>query len=148
MTEVRFYHLQKTGEEQALPQIAHKAWQAGHKVVVRCGDEDHVDTLNNALWTFKADVFLPHGSKDDGNAAKQPVWLTAGDDNPNGAKMLITTAGVVANDIGAYDLCCVLLDGNNGAQVDEARARWKQYKDAGYTVSYWQQSAGGWEKKA
>lgn len=148
MTEVRFYHLQKTGEEQALPQIAYKAWQAGHKVVVKTGDEDRVDKLNNALWTFRADAFLPHGSKDDGNQAKQPVWLTTGDDNPNGAKTLITSAGVAANDISSYDLCCAMLDGNNPAQVEEARVRWKAYKEAGHTVSYWQQSDKGWEKKA
>lgn len=148
MTDVRFYHLQTSSEEQALPQIAYKAWQAGHRVVVRAADDAQVDRLNNALWTFRSDAFLPHGSKDDGRGADQPVWLTCGDDNPNGAKTLILSAGVAANDIGAYDLCCAMLDGNNEAQVAEARERWKTYKDAGHSVSYWQQTSNGWEKKA
>jgi len=148
MAEVRFYHLQKSAEENALPQIAYKAWSAGHKVVIRGSDDAQVEKLNNALWTFRGDAFLPHGSKDDGHAQLQPVWLTTGQENPNGAKTLILSAGVVANDIGDYDLCCAMLDGNNEAQVTEARERWKIYKDAGHTVSYWQQTANGWEKKA
>lgn len=148
MSDVRFYHLQKTSEEAALPQIAMKAWQAGHRVVVRAGSDAQVDKLNNALWTFRADVFLPHGAKEDGHAALQPVWLTAGDDNPNGAKTLILATGAVANDLTGYDLCCAMLDGNDTAQVDAARAQWKVYKEAGHTVSYWQQGDKGWEKKA
>lgn len=148
MSEIRFYHLQKTAQEQALPQIALKAWQAGHRVVIKGTDDDEVERLNNALWTFRSEVFLPHGSKDDGEPARQPVWLTTSDDNPNQAKTLILTAGTQSGDIGAYDLCCAMLDGNDASQVEDARARWKQYKDAGHSVSYWQQTDKGWEKKA
>lgn len=148
MTEVRFYHLQKTAQEAAMPQIALKAWQAGHRIVIKAADTAEVAKLNAALWSFRADVFLPHGSADDGHAERQPIWLTDGDDNPNGAKTLMLAAGCTSNDIGAYDLCCAMLDGNNQAQVEDARARWKAYKDAGHTVSYWQQGDKGWEKKA
>lgn len=148
MTEVRFYHLQKTAEDAALPQIALKAWQSGHRVVLKAADEVRLERLNDVLWTFRADVFLPHGSKDDGHAALQPVWLTTGDDNPNGAKTLLLATEAAANDIGAYDLCCAMLDGNDESQVTAAREQWKVYKDAGHAVSYWQQTDKGWEKKA
>ncbi len=148
MTDVRFYHLQKTSEAQALPQITLKAWQAGHRVVIKCADEAQVEKLNDALWTFRADVFLPHGSAADGSAADQPVWLTTGDDNPNGSKTLVLSAGCTSNSVGTYDLCCAMLDGNDQTQVEAARGQWKQYKDAGHGVSYWQQTDKGWEKKA
>lgn len=148
MMEIRFYHLLKTTQDQALPQIALKAWQAGHRVVVKGRDEADVERLNNALWTFRADVFLPHGGKDDGPAERQPVWLTDKDENPNGAKTLILAAGTASEKIGDYDLCCAMLDGNDAAQVDDARRQWKQFKEAGHGVSYWQQTDSGWEKKA
>ena len=148
MAEIRFYHLQRTSEEAALPQIAMKAWQAGHKVVIKAANDDAVEKLNNALWTFKPDTFIPHGSKDDGAAARQPVWLTDGDDNPNGAKTLIVGMGAVSEQVGSYDLSCIMLNGNDASQVEAARGLWKVYKDAGHAVSYWQQGDKGWEKKA
>lgn len=148
MAEIRFYHLQRTSEDAALPQIALKAWQAGHKIVVKCTDTDHVERLNNALWTFRPEVFLPHGSKADGAGVRQPVWLTDADDNPNGARTLIVGTGAVSEQVGAYDLSCIMLNGNEAAQVEAARSLWKVYKDAGHTVSYWQQGEQGWEKKA
>ncbi len=32
--------------------------------------------------------------------------------------------------------------------VQAARARWTAAKSAGHTLTYWQQGARGWEKKA
>jgi DNA polymerase-3 subunit chi len=147
MTEVRFYHLQRTAEDAALPQIALKAWQTGHKVVIKAANDDAVERLNNALWTFRADVFLPHGSKEDGHAARQPVWLTSGDDNPNAAKTLIVACESSSEKVSDFELCCLMLDGNDPAQVEGARDQWKAFKEAGHTVSYWQQGDKGWEKK-
>jgi len=148
MTEVRFYHLLKTPQDVALPQIALKAWQAGGRVVVKCADDAQAALLNDALWNFRGDSFLPHGTRDDGNAELQPVWLTANDDNPNGARTLLVATGCTSDQLGAYDLCCLFLDGHNEAEIAEARVRWKGYKEAGHTVSYWQQGEQGWEKKA
>lgn len=148
MTEIRFYHLQGSTEDQVLPQLALKAWQAGGRVVVKA-QEARVAKLNDLLWTFRADVFLPHGAAGDDMPERQPVWLTAGDDNPNGAKTLILASGCGEAALDGYDLCCTLLDGRDEARVAEARALWTQYKEAGHQVSYWQQAeGGGWQKKA
>ena len=148
MTEIRFYHLQRIAEDRAIPQIAHKAYQSGKPVLIRARDADMREKLNGALWTFDDRSFLPHGSSADDFADRQPVYLTAENDNPNNAKILIAAAGCVTDNPGAFDLCCEMLDGRNEAQVREARARWKAYKEQGFEVSYWQETDKGWEKKA
>lgn len=149
MTEIRFYHLQTKSLEQALPEILQKAVAGGRRVVVRLRDEKAVARLNEVLWTFNPDSFLPHGSKKDGFAAQQPVWLTDSDENPNNADTLILTQGCVADNPGAYTLCCEMLEDSDGESVAAARGRWKDYKEAGYSLAYWQQTAqGGWEQKA
>jgi len=39
-------------------------------------------------------------------------------------------------------------DGRDDQAVVDSRERWKAYKAAGHTLTYWQQTAtGGWEKK-
>lgn len=148
MSDIRFYHLLTTPELQALPQIALKAWQAGQRMVIRGSDAARISALNDALWTFRADVFLPHGSIDDGYAAEQPIWLTDGIDNPNQARTLLMMSGCTPENIDGYDLCCFFLDGRDDAQISDARVYWKTLKEAGHTLSYWQQTDSGWEKKA
>lgn len=149
MTEIRFYHLQNQSEGQVLPSLLSIAYERGHRIVVKCKDEQTVNALNDHLWTFRPDSFLPHGAKKNGRAAQQPIWITAEDENPNEADVLILCDGVTSEAQGEYTLCCEMLDGHNEASVTAARTRWKSYKDKGYDVTYWQQGAsGGWEKKA
>jgi len=148
MTEIRFYHLQRTALEAALPPMLEKTLDRGQRAVVMAGSEERVEHLTDHLWTYAERGFLPHGSARDGNAALQPIWLTTADENPNEAQVLFLTDGTSSEKIADYQLCVELFDGNDEAAVQTARARWKDYKDAGHTLTYWQQSAAGrWEQK-
>ncbi len=149
MTDVRFYHLQRRSLEQTLPQLLEKILERGSRAVVMAGSDERVEALATHLWTFDQRAFLPHGTARDGNASEQPIWLTASEENPNGADVLVLTDGSTSSDVGAFQICCELFDGNDGDAVDAARARWKEYAAAGHAVTYWQQGdRGGWEKKA
>ncbi len=148
MTEIRFYHLNTKTLDQALPDIVQKALSAGHKIVIRAENDVEVERLNTLLWSFRPDSFIPHGSKKDGNAAQQPVWLTAANENPNNANVVIATGGVEIESLDSITLACDLFDGRSDQNVTAARARWKNYKDAGHALTYWQQTEKGWEQKA
>lgn len=145
MAEIRFYHLQKTAEETAVAQIAAKALASGKRVLIRAADAVQAEALNGALWTFKADSFVPHGTAKDGNEDRQPVFIGVTNDNPNGAKIFILTAACVEEPMDGFDLRCEMLNEDNKLA---ARERWKTYKAAGHTVTYWLETAeGGWVKQ-
>lgn len=149
-TEIRFYHLLTQNLEQALPAILMKALSGGRKAVVRFANPGEVERFNNHFWTYNPDSFLPHGVEKDGHADFQPVYLTDKAENPNAADMLVLcNQKTVPENIEAFSLCCDFLDGNDDEAVALGRERWKAYKDAGYTLTYWQQTeTGGWEQKA
>lgn len=149
MTDIRFYHMTRKRLEQALPEIAAKALERQYRIIVKAGSQERLGVLDTALWTYDPASFLPHGLTKDGNEADQPIWLTLGEDNPNGAKMIILTDGAVCDNLKAYDLCCELFDGQDEESVSAARKRWKEYKEAGHQVSYFQQDdQGKWQQKA
>lgn len=150
MTEVRFYHLQTQSPEQAVPAILMKALAGGRRAVVRLADDKDVHHFDDHFWTYNPDSFLPHGTASDKHEKFQPVYLTAKAENPNGADMLVLcNAQAVPENIAEFALCCDFLDGQNDESVSLGRDRWKAYKEAGHTVTYWQQTAtGGWEQKA
>lgn len=149
MTEIRFYHLLRTTLEDALPQMLEMSLERGWRAVVMAGSQQRVEALNQHLWTYRKDSFLPHGSVSEGEADRQPVWLTERDENPNGASVLFLTDGAESGAVDGYVRVCELFDGNDAQAVDAARRRWKRYKEAGHELSYWQQTGrGGWERKA
>ena len=147
MAEIGFYHLLTTPLERALPRLLERGRALGHIIVVRAGSPERVEHLNALLWTYGDASFLPHGSARDGNPDKQPIWLSADADNPNGASMLVLVDGVAAADLDAFARIVDLFDGNDESAVAAARERWRQAKSAGHSLTYWRQTAAGWEKK-
>ncbi len=126
-----------------------KTLQAGERAVVMLGSPERVDALNAHLWAQDPNSFLPHGSARDGEADRQPIWLTHLDENPNGAAFLFLADHAQSGRLDDYKRCFELFERRDEAAVAEARERWKSYKAAGHAVIYWQQTpAGGWEKKA
>ena len=148
-TEVNFYHLTKSSLEAALPRLLEKTLQAGARAVVMLGSPERVEAMNTHLWTYDPNGFLPHGAQRDGDADRQPVWLTHLDENPNKATFLFVADRAKSERIADYTRCFELFDGRDDEAVADSRERWKAYKAAGHAIVYWQQTdSGGWEKKA
>ncbi len=148
MSEVRFYHLTRQPLEQALPAILMKAYKGGRKVLVRCPDKAMAKRVNETLWTYRADSFLPHGSSEGEFANAQPILVSDQDQNENDADVLILCGGALSEKMDEFSLCCEMLEDHQAEQVAAARTRWKDYKEAGHDVTYWfQNESGGWEEK-
>ena len=151
MSRVDFYHLQSKKLEDVLPKLLEKAYGVGKKAVVRVGNSERVEFLNSMLWTYDEKSFLPHGSKKDGAADMQPIWLTADNDVPNKAEFLFLVDGASAEleEISNFERVFNIFDGNLNEALEKARAFWKELKNQGVEVFYWQQNANGsWQQKA
>ena len=148
MTEIGFYHLLSTPLERALPRLLERARAQGHRIIVRAASVERVEHLSALLWTYDEASFLAHGAARDGNAAAQPIWLSEHAENPNEATILMLVDGVEAEDLSSFARILDLFDGNDEAAVEAARERWRRAKEAGHTLTYWQQTEKGWEKKA
>jgi DNA polymerase III subunit chi len=150
MVEIGFYHLTRSTLGEALPRLLERALGAGHRILVKAPNPAEVERLNKLLWTYGEASFLPHGSAEDGWAAEQPIYLTADDDNPNGAGLGCQCGGAELASIGSFTRILDLFDGSDEDAVAAARDRWRRYKAAGHSLTYWQQNPnGGWaERKA
>lgn len=149
MTDVAFYHLQRSTLEAVLPKLLERTLAAGKRAVIMAATEERVEALATHLWTYDQDAWLPHGTAQDGSAEDQPLWLTDRDENPNGASFLFLTEGADSACLESYERCFDLFDARDPQAVEAARARWAARKRAGHKVTYWQQTDhGGWEMKA
>lgn len=149
MADIRFYRLTTRGVDDALPEILQKGLGAGHCIWVCVADAVEAERMAGHLWSYRAETFLPHGTKKDGHAADQPIWVgdVAGG-NANTSPMVVALHGAVVETLDGVTLLCDMFDGRNEDHVAAARKRFKQYKDDGHTMTFWQQSEKGWEKIA
>ena len=149
MTEVLFYHLTESTLEEALLPLLDKSLQRGWKAVVQTGSDERRASLDQHLWTYRDDSFLPHGLDHEPHAAEQPVLLTTGQGAANGAQIRFLVDGAAPPDLSAYERAVFMFDGHDEAQVGQAREHWKAMKAAGHQATYWQQTPERrWERKA
>jgi DNA polymerase-3 subunit chi len=149
VTEFRFHHLERRRVDQALPAILEDALANGLRAVVQAASIEEVEALNERLWTYAEDSFLPHGAVRDGDSEAQPVYLTDRDDNPNGARVRVLLPGVDAVPFAksGHERVVLLFDGRDEEAKTEARRQWSSVKAAGEPLGYWREGDdGGWVK--
>jgi DNA polymerase-3 subunit chi len=147
VSEVGFYHLTRTGADLALPALLGRTLKAGQRAVVICGSEARVEALDASLWLCTEPDWLPHGTAAVGHADLQPIWLTHRDEAPNGARYLFLLDGADSASLDGFERVFDLFDGRDDEAVAAARERYRQRRAAGHLLTYWQQTARGWEKK-
>lgn len=151
--EVMFYHLERQALSQVLPMLLEKTLERGWRAVVQAGSEERLEAIDSALWTFADDSFLAHGTAKAGHSDWQPIYLTVGDETPNGAGVRFMIDGAVSSgfdgDMAGIQRFVFVFDGHDSDAVAAAREQWKAAKSAGCKLTYWQQSEDGrWERKA
>jgi len=154
MSELLFYHLERRTLEDVLPGLLERTRERDWRAVVRIGSAERMETLDAHLWTYSEQSFLAHGTAAEGHAARQPIYLTTEDENPNNAQVLFLVAGAQIADWSAGSLkglsrIVLMFDGRESEAVDYARSAWRNAKEAGHDVTYWKESPSGkWEKQA
>lgn len=146
-----FYHLTRRPLEVVLPALLEKSLSQGWRVVVRGRDAGRMEALDEALWVYGDDAFLPHGRATGGpQDALQPILLTADAGLPEGRTCLVGVDGaeVTADEVDAVERLSILFDGGSPEALEKARAQWRELTRAGAAAQYWSEESGRWEKKA
>jgi DNA polymerase-3 subunit chi len=149
LSEVFFDHLQRQPLEAVLPRLLDKSRERGWRALVQVGSEERLATLDDHLWTYAEESFLPHGSDREADAGEHPILLTTGEANRNNAEILFLVEGAsVPADISGYQRVMYLLDGSDPDAVASGRESFRTLRGAGHDLSYWQQDDDGrWAKR-
>jgi len=147
--EFWFYHLERSSWEQVLPGLLEKTLERGWRALVRVGEPLDPADVDERLWTYRDDSFLPHGQAGEPHAERQPVLIATDEANLNGAQALFILGGAELGDTEGLQRCFIIFDGRDEAALNEARRRWKALKEAAGELAYWKQSPEGrWERAA
>lgn len=149
MTDVFFYHLQGQPLDAVLPRLLERTLGRGWRALVKASTPERLGALDDRLWTYTDESFLPHARDEGAGSDDQPILLTLGDRNGNGADALFLVDGAaVPVDLSGYARVLYLLDGLDEAAVADARTAYRALRAAGHDLSYWQQDeAGAWQKR-
>jgi len=133
-TQVTFYELTHADEQDDghffLCRLIEKAWSLGHHILVWSDNETVLRTLDDKLWQFSQESFLPHGRF--GEVDYSPVLLVTGlpPANRQARDLLINlTASAPAN--AAEFKRIIELVPFSEEKKNPSRSRFKQYRAMG-----------------
>lgn len=147
--QVDFYHLTQLPLERALPRIAERVVETGGRLLIVAGEASQRAKLDQLLWTYSPESFLPHGQAGGPDDDRQPILIAgeAGAAPANGARNIALADGVWRDEALGFDRAFHFFDED---RIAEARAAWKGLAGReGVERNYWKQNEQGrWEKAA
>lgn len=134
---VDFYHLTASPLERVLPSIAEKVLAGGERLLV-VAEPDLLARLDEQLWSYAKDSFLPHGRE---KAESQPVLLSPEAEAVNGAANIALADGRWREEALGFARTFYFFD-NDGR--DGAREAWRALKSRpNVEARYWKQDDRG-----
>ena len=138
--QVDFYILESTVEREWLRtacRLAEKAWQKGHRVFIHTDSQDTARSLDDMLWTYRQDSFLPHALYGERLTAApeslEPVLVGDGSAQPADIDVLINLTASVPAFVDKSARVAEIVAGGEAAR-SAGRTRYRDYRDRGLTV--------------
>lgn len=136
MPRIDFYVLPDAAENdraQLACRLADKAYSLGHTVYLLAGSEARAAALDDLLWTFRQDSFVPHerypllaGSEGS------PVLIGVIAPTEVNAQVLINCTDAFPKGFERFERVVELVD-QRPEVLAQSRERFKQYRERGFT---------------
>ncbi|MHC6227159.1 DNA polymerase III subunit chi [Pseudomonas sp. X10] len=134
MSKVDFYILPTDSLSARLDfacKLCEKAWRLGHRVYLHCQDAEQRATLNERLWGFKGEAFVPHDPAEDHPDAT--VALGIGSDAGEHHDLLINLGATVPGFVAQFERVAEIVVEEPGIR-QSARERFRFYREQGYAL--------------
>ena len=138
--QVDFYHLDQSPLERVLPAICEKVVANGERLLIVAGDALAAQ-LDDLLWTYAADSFLPHGSADGPAPEAQPILISGTTEPRNAAANIAIADGEWRDEALGFARTFYFFDAGH---LDTARKTWRALKaNSQAEPRYWKQDERG-----
>jgi DNA polymerase-3 subunit chi len=138
MPRVDFYEVGDPDWELALCRLVETAYEAGERVYVWASSEARARRLDERLWAFRDESFVPHDLWQGEAALPDPApvlvgWLPS---PPEGIRSLCLARHAAPAELAGFDRIIDLVPSADDALKRAARSRYRAFRDAGFEVAY------------
>lgn len=137
-TRADFYLLNDENVDKSLHfacRLLEKAYLSGHRIFVRCQDEEQATLLDDRLWTFSATSFIPHHRviTKELNPMDSPIEISTAEPPKTSADILFNLSPLVPHNPLQFKRILELVLPHEEAKII-SRAHYKAYKAQGVQI--------------
>lgn len=128
------FYLLESDQTQARWLIAcrllEKAYARGHRVFVLCSNQKEAELIDELLWTFKEDSFIPHNLQGEGPEPPPPVQIGYGGEPRGFNDILLNLSDKIPPFYTKFKRVMELVS-NVESEKELSRAHYREYRAQG-----------------
>jgi DNA polymerase-3 subunit chi len=132
LTRIDFY--QTSGDEHAFAcRLIDLVYRKDHRIYVHTATEEQAKILNEQLWTFKEDSYVPHSLHSE--AIDVPIKIGFDHEPEEHQDVLINLSGQIPHFFSRFDRVAEVVPVDQNSRKS-ARENYAYYKERGYVLNY------------
>ena len=118
-------------------EIAEENYARGNRVQIVVVDQEQAERLDDLLWTFKPDSFVPHGLwAGSPHEPEEPVVITTGKEALKDMDALLMMGYSDVDLVRQFSHVFHLVVTDNQERLDNSRRYWTLLKDADFSLRH------------
>ena len=137
MPEVLFVEVNANQMETRACEIAESIYAQGNRLQIIAGNEEQATRMDDLLWTYRHDSFIPHGIwKGFDNEIALPVVITNRQERVEGIEHLLMLDFCEVELVGRFSRAVHMVVTDSRERLEASRRYWTQLKEAGFSLRH------------
>ena len=141
-----FYNSSQRDIVSDIARLTENIFKRSNEIVVFCIDQETAEVVDDFLWSYKDDSFIPHSMTKSGEASLNPILVTTDLDKGYEHNVLLALNGLLIKerDWQRFSKIYYFFDDQDIKEKENARSMWKSFSSLDIDCKYWINEKNKW----
>ena len=141
-----FYNSTQRNVVADISWLIEKLFKEKNRILVFCKDLETIEVIDNFLWAYKEDGFIPHSMATKETSIIYPILITTDIHEEYEHNVLLALNGVLIKekDWRKFSKAYYFFDDQENNEKENAREMWKSFSALNIVCKYWIHKANMW----
>ena len=146
LEKVYFYNSSQRDIVSDIGVLTEKLFLKNDRVVIFCADQETVTVVDDFLWAYKEDSFIPHSIKKNEKTTVYPILISTSIDEGYKHDVLLVLNGMLIKekDWQKFSKIYYFFDDQDNKEKENARSMWKSFSSLDAECKYWINKENKW----
>ena len=141
-----FYNSSQRDVVADISWLTEKLYKERDSILICCKDQETVEVIDDFLWRYKEDGFIPHSIEKKEQLSIYPVVITTDIDEEHNQNVLLVLSGALIEekDWRKFNKAYYFFDDQENGEKENARVMWRSLSALNVDCKYWVNTANKW----
>ena len=146
LEKVYFYNSSQRAIVADIAVLTEKIFMKNYSIVIFCADQETVEVVDDFLWAYREEGFIPHSIKKNEKNLVYPILITTSIDEGYEHDILLVLNGVLIKEKYWQKFAKIyyFFDDQDNKEKENARSMWKSLSSLNAECKYWVNKKNKW----